>query len=386
MTVVSAPTRESPPEAQDVAPHELLAALDEAGFDQYSGVPCSFLGGLIAVLDAEGEGRYLPATNEGEAVAISAGARLAGRRPVVIMQNSGLGNAVNPLSSLCHALRIPVLLLITWRGRPGEVDEPQHELMGQITQDLLASLRIPTEVLPQRADLLGERFRHAQTTMTATGMPYAFLVPRGAVGQVPGLVDGRRPQPHTKASLTRAGAIGVVLDGLEPTTLVVATTGKTSRELERDRDRPTNLYVVGSMGCASSIALGLALARPGATVVCLDGDGAALMRLEAMATIGSARPANLVHVLLDNGCYDSTGAQRSVSPDIDFMQLAASCGYSHSAEVYDEAGLRTFLEGPSGLGARFVRVHVRPGSDPQLGRPALSPAHSVQRFSRALLP
>ncbi|MFB9347502.1 phosphonopyruvate decarboxylase [Streptomyces heliomycini] len=361
----------------------VAATFAQAGFGPFTGVPCSFLGPLISALESEYPRAYLAAANEGEAVAISAGARLTGRRPVVILQNSGLGNAVNPLTSLCHTLRLPVLLLITWRGEPGHKDEPQHQLMGEITPDLLTAMKIRHEEFPGSADQLGPALARAVDHMDGTGLPYAFLVHKGALAPYRRVRDAPRA---AAAPMLRAEAITTVVDAAAPDTLVVATTGKTARELERDRDRPANLYVVGSMGCASSIGLGVALGAPERDVIVLDGDGAALMRLEAMATIGRQAPRRLLHIVLDNEAYESTGGQSTFSAGVDFCAVAVACGYASAADVSDACGLRAATERARATpGPHLVRVRIRPGSDPSLGRPALAPPEAAARFAGSVL-
>lgn len=367
-------------------PGTLVRALLDTGHGPFTGVPCSFLGPVISFLEDKHPDLYSIVGNEGEAVAFAAGARLAGRRPVVIMQNSGLGNAVNPLATLCHTLRLPVLLFVTWRGEPGRPDEPQHELMGRITPDQLSALEIRHAPLPQDEAALREQLATAGAHMDRTGLPFAFVVPKGAIAPY-------RPASRADAAgsegepglMRRAAAIAAIVGELAPRTLVIATTGKTARELERDWDRPENLYVVGSMGCASSIALGVALHSPDREVAVLDGDGAALMRLEAMATIGRLAPANLLHLVLDNAAYESTGNQPTGSGHVDFPALADACGYRFTTEVSDAQALRAAIASArAARGPSLVRVRIAPGSDPNLGRPALSPPLSAQRFQKAL--
>ncbi|MCX4763944.1 phosphonopyruvate decarboxylase [Streptomyces sp. NBC_01275] len=358
-----------------------MSLLHDRGFGPFTGVPCSFLGPVITCLEAEYPQEYIIAANEGEAVALAAGARLAGRSPVVILQNSGLGNTVNPLSSLCHTLRLPVLLFVTWRGRPGHPDEPQHELMGRITPDMLTAMDIRHEVLPDDPGLLAERLDVAAAHMAATGLPYAFVVPKGSIRPYPKPASAA-PGPSLMA---RAEAIGHVARAMDQRTLLVATTGKTARELERDWDRPENLYVVGSMGCASSVALGVALHAPDRRVAVLDGDGAALMRLEAMAAIGRLAHSGLCHILLDNESYESTGGQPTASAGVDFAAIARACGYRAAYDVSDANALSTAVRrAQEEGGAQLIRVRIAPGSDPGLGRPSLSPPASAARFAEAI--
>ncbi|MEU2059720.1 phosphonopyruvate decarboxylase [Streptomyces sp. NPDC013455] len=361
----------------------VVALLKERGLGPFTGVPCSFLGPVISCLEQDHPQDYVICANEGEAVAIAAGARLAGRTPVVILQNSGLGNAVNPLTSLCHTLRLPVLLLVTWRGRPGQPDEPQHELMGAITPEMLTSMGIRNEVLPGSLPELAERLDAALAHMAGTRLPFAFVVPKGAIAPHPAAAPaGADPRADL---MLRADAIGQVVEAMDPATLLVATTGKTARELERDFDRPENLYVVGSMGCASSVALGVALHTPDRPVAVLDGDGAALMRLEAMAAIGRETRTGLAHILLDNEAYESTGGQPTASAGVDFCAVAAASGYRATHDVTDAEQLRAAVRRAQAEGgAQLIRVRIRPGSDPGLGRPALRPPQSAARFMEVL--
>ncbi|MFI0200760.1 MULTISPECIES: phosphonopyruvate decarboxylase [Streptomyces] len=383
-TEATTATEATPAPPRVLEARTLVELLQEHGHGPFTGVPCSFLGPVISCLEAEHPQEYVIAANEGEAVALAAGAHLAGRRPVVILQNSGLGNTVNPLTSLCHTLRLPVLLLVTWRGRPGHTDEPQHELMGRITPDLLTAMGVRNEVLPDDPALLAQRLEAAAAHMAATGLPFAFIVPKGAIAPYAAPGGGRStvPGPHL---MKRAEAIGHIVSAMDPHTLLVATTGKTARELERDRDRPENLYVVGSMGCASSVALGVAMYAPHRRVAVLDGDGAALMRLEAMATIGRRRDTDLCHILLDNESYESTGGQPTASAGVDFGAIAEACGYRATHDVADADALRAaVLSAQRDGGAQLVRVRIAPGSDPNLGRPALAPPASAARFKEAI--
>ncbi|GGK86681.1 phosphonopyruvate decarboxylase [Mangrovihabitans endophyticus] len=359
----------------------IVGTLLDEGFGPFTGVPCSFLGPVISHLQRHRPDQYLISGNEGEAVAVAVGARLAGRLPVVLLQNSGLGNAVNPLTSLCHTLRVPVLLLVTWRGEPGRPDEPQHELMGRITGDLLDAMEIRNEVLRPDPDAFAATIAGARRHMEITGRPFALVVPKGSVAPEPGADD----RSVAGATLRRAAAIGHVMSALDDSVLVVATTGKTARELERDRDRPGNLYVVGSMGCASSVALGLALHAPHRRVVVLDGDGAALMRLEAMAGIGGHAPANLLHIVLDNESYESTGGQPTMSGSVDLPGVARACGYHDAASVSEGPAIRAAVRrAVRADGPRLIRIPIVPGSHPGLGRPALAPPASAARFRAAV--
>ncbi|WP_185995749.1 phosphonopyruvate decarboxylase [Nocardioides campestrisoli] len=354
---------------------ELVGALVARGVGPFVGVPCSLLEPVLSYVSEHHPELYLPVANEGEAVAVASGMRLAGGRPCVFLQNSGLGNAVNPLTSLSHTLRVPFLMLVGWRGEPGQPDEPQHRLMGSITEPLLRAMEIGHARLDDSVPV-DRQVAAALDHLERTSLPYALLVPRNGVR-----TDVVRSVPDPgPARMRRDEAIGVLLRNLDPTDLVVSTTGRTSRELERDWDRPENLYVVGSMGCASSAALGVALAAPpGRRVVVLDGDGAALIRLEALTTIGRTAPPDFLHVVLDNGVHDSTGGQPTGAEAVDLVGVARACGYAAALDVLDAEHLASVVS-TSHDSPTFVRLLLRPGADPDLGRPALAPHESARRF------
>ncbi len=365
----------------------------EMGFRLFTGVPCSYLKPLINyVIDAPGL-EYVGAANEGDAVAIAAGADLAGWRSVVMFQNSGLGNAVNPLTSLNATFHIPALLIATWRGEPGGApDEPQHELMGQITPEVFDVLRIRWEYFPQAEAEVGPALARAVRHMETTHLPYGLVMKKGAVAPHPlqSRPAARPPAPGALAAAAwpaerpaRDEVLRRVQDAAGPTDAVIATTGYTGRALYALDDRPSQLYVVGSMGCASSVGLGLALAQPHRRVVVLDGDGAALMRLGALATIGDRRPPNLVHVLLDNEMHESTGGQATVSSSVDLAAVARACGYPRvvRAASLDEC-TRALQE--RGTNLTFVHVKTWPGENEDLPRPTVTPRQVAERFRRWL--
>jgi phosphonopyruvate decarboxylase len=366
----------------------VLDALKERSFDFFTGVPCSFLTPLINRVISDTRTDYVGATSEGEAVAIAAGAWLGGRETVVMCQNSGLGNTINPLTSLNWSFRIPTLLIVTWRGQPGLDDEPQHELMGEILRDLLRDCRVPFADFPLEAEGLGSAIDSARQSMTEASLPFAFVLQKGPIADEALDEPGLTPEPPgTYVDLceggerpTRYAALERFLAAVPDSAAVIATTGKCGRELFTLADRPQHLYQVGSMGCASAMTLGVALAtdRP---VVALDGDGAALMKLGNFATIGACGPSKLVHVILDNGVHDSTGGQATVSPIIDFARIALACGYC-SGRTCD--GLIAFGRALNAAftapGPHLIHLRIRPGSLEKLGRPTVKPPEVALRF------
>jgi len=371
---------------------DFIDAARDRGFTFYTGVPCSFLTPLInGVISAKGLD-YVGAASEGEAVAIASGAWLAGRRTVVMCQNSGLGNAVNPLTSLNTPFRIPTLLIVTWRGEPGLKDEPQHDLMGEITDGLLDVIRIEHAAFPSDAAAIGSALDHATAAMNGNSLPFALVMRKGSVRDeglsqpaVRPRAPGRRNDHDTGGVRpARIAVLERLIAGVPDSVAIIATTGKTGRELFTLADREQHLYQVGSMGCASAMGLGVAL-NTRRKVVVIDGDGAALMKLGTLATIGAYAPGNLVHLLLDNGVHDSTGGQATVSPHVDFAAVALACGYRQASSCDSIAGFDTALrEALAAEGPAFAHMRIAPGSLEKLGRPTIKPHEVARRFQSFL--
>ena len=376
---------------------DFIEAARERGFGWYAGVPCSYLTPFINYVVQDPSLRYFSMANEGDAVALIAGATLgSGGSPcgVAMMQNSGLGNAVSPLTSLTWTFRLPQLLIVTWRGQPGVADEPQHALMGPITPAMLATMEIPWELFPAERSALGGALDRARAHLSGSGRPYALVMPKGCVAPY-ALASEVRPgsgaarsravlEPHVHAPDSRPSrrtALEAVIAHTPPaSTVVLAATGYCGRELYAIADRPNQLYMVGSMGCVAPLALGLALSRPDLMVVAIDGDGAALMRLGALATVGAYGPPNLRHLLLDNGVHDSTGGQATVSPCVSFAEVAAACGYAAALETDDAARIAEWLQAPAAAGPTFARLLIRAGTSPGLPRPSMSPVDVKRRL------
>lgn len=380
---------------------QFVEAARSQGFTWYAGVPCSFLTPFINYVLQDSSLHYVSAANEGDAVALIAGVALGaqgGARGITMMQNSGLGNAVSPLTSLTWTFRLPQLLIVTWRGEPGVSDEPQHALMGPITPSLLETMEIPWEPFPREAEAIEPALARAVEHMDRTGRPYALVMQKGSVSPYP-LDDATATRVNTRPS--QSYWRGATQDGLPSrrdalervvahtpleSTVVLASTGFCGRELYALNDRPNQLYMVGSMGCVTPLALGLALARPDLHVVALDGDGAALMRMGAFATIGAYGPDNLTHLLLDNGAHDSTGGQATVSHHVSFAGVAAACGYALAIEGDDLSLVDTLFarnaDDDTRRGPRFARLTIRHGTPDGLPRPTITPADVKTRLMR----
>jgi phosphonopyruvate decarboxylase len=371
-----------------VSAQAFIAAAQQRGFGLWTGVPCSYLQPLINGVIADQSLRYVPAANEGDAVAIAAGAQIGGVSAVAMMQNSGLGNAVNPLTSLLHTHRIPCLLIVTLRGDPhGEADEPQHELMGSITPAMLELMEIPWAYFPTRDEDIDACLDAVVAWQQNEARPYCLVMRKGSVAANPAPTLTPMQPPSTPAPAapvvaphaSRNQMLAAVQQAAGTHDLIVATTGYTGRELYALDDRANQLYLVGAMGCASSVGLGLALVCPQARVIVLDGDGAVLMRMGAMATLGYQAPANLVHVLLDNGMHESTGGQGTISHSLHLSAVATQLGYAQVHDIHEPAALSALLkQATSGL--TFVRALITPGVVSPLPRPAVGPIVVTERL------
>jgi phosphonopyruvate decarboxylase len=365
------------------------------GYSQYAGVPCSFFTSFINYVIGDPTLDYVGATSEGEAVGITLGAFLAGRKTVTMCQNSGLGNMVNPLTSLNYPFRVPTLLIVTWRGQPEVKDEPQHEQMGRIMHRLLETLEIPWLPFPASEAEISGTMAKAEAHIAERQRPFALVMQKGSVAPH-ALAERLQPAklstaPHENLSareserLTRTAALELILDELAGNEAIIATTGKTGRELFTISDRPNHLYVVGGMGTASAIGFGVAHALPRQQVVVIDGDGAALMKLGALATIGFYQPKNFLHIVLDNESHDSTGGQQTVSGTVRFAAIAAAANYRSAfaadrpQEIRETIRLLRQRPGPS-----LLHVKIQRGSPEKLGRPTVKPREVKERFSQFL--
>ncbi|MDH3903460.1 MAG: phosphonopyruvate decarboxylase [Xanthomonadales bacterium] len=372
---------------------EFVEPAKRMGFDFWAGVPCSFLTPFINYTIGDTGLTYISSANEGDAVATATGAALGGHYAVAMMQNSGLGNAVSPLTSLNHIFRIPILLIITLRGEPGKPDEPQHELMGQITPQLLETMQIPWSWFPERQEDVENTLQVAVKHMVSTGRPYALIMKKGMVAPYP-LKPAKAPAKAAGRNESKPGLSGadkparhdvlkqLVADSDTSGTVLIASTGFNGRELYAIEDRPNQMYMVGSMGCAASFGLGLSLVRPDKKVIVVDGDGAVLMRMGNMASVGAYGGDNFYHLLLDNNAHESTGGQATVSPLVDFQSVATACGYqsvlSASSGQPEIAG---FLQAKA---PAFMLIETRRGVPDGLPRPSVKPADIARRLMKHL--
>lgn len=359
------------------------------GADFYTGVPDSQLQALCNFLmDTYGiSEHHVIAANEGNCTALAAGHYLAtGEVPVVYMQNSGIGNIINPVASLLNdkVYAIPCIFIVGWRGEPGIHDEPQHIYQGEVTIKLLEDMDIATSIISKdttEAELKNQMQEFRK--VLAQGKSVAFVVRKGALSYANKVVYSN------DYTMTRE----TVLEHITAATgecPVVCTTGKPSRELFEIRERKEqghqyDFLTVGSMGHGSSIALGIAFSKPNQKIWCVDGDGAALMHMGAMAVIGAKKPKNLVHIVLNNGAHETVGGMPTVAESVDMVAVARGCGYENAVSVSDYEALDAALAMAQKAEAlTFVEVKCALGSRADLGRPTTTAVENKENFMEYL--
>lgn len=359
-----------PWQSMSIAAADFLSVLRSQGISFIAGVADSLLQPLSLEIEAVGdEVTHVAAPNEGAAVAMAAGHYLAtGQVAAVYLQNSGLGNAVNPLLSLADpsVYSIPVVLVVGWRGEPERPDEPQHIAQGRLTLPMLDVLGVTHWVLPEDLRAAEATLIEAIDRAQAKEEPVAVVVPKG------GIVGGHQTPPAgSPRGLDRGTVLKTLVDALSSETLFVATTGYTGRELaqlRRDRGEPDerDFLMVGSMGHVASVALGMALGRPDVEVCCVDGDGAFAMHMGAAAAVARQAPPNLLHVVVNNGVHESVGGQATCVGEADLAGVAKALGYPYVAVCRSDEELRESL---TGTGLRFIEAIARPGAPRELIRP-----------------
>ena len=358
-------------------------------FEFFTGVPDSLLKPLCDWLISEYgvSDRHIIAANEGNAVALAAGYHLATDKiPVVYMQNSGIGNIINPLASLMNdrVYGIPCVFVIGWRGEPGVPDEPQHIFQGEVTRRLLEDMDVRTFVISSdTAEEDAVRQLEEWMPLLRAGKQVAFLVRKGAL-EFDGSVRRESGEGMLREEIVRRV---IAVSGTDP---IISTTGKASRELFELREangegHQCDFLTVGSMGHSSSIALEIALRKPGERIWCIDGDGAFLMHMGAVALIGSNKPKNLVHVVINNSAHETVGGMPTVASDIDLPAIAVACGYPYAVSVSDHASLERELIAARDRGElSLIEVKCSLGARPDLGRPTTSAKENKLAFMERL--
>ena len=360
------------------------------GADFYTGVPdsqlkalCNYLMSVYGIDPAH----HIIAANEGNCTALAAGYHLAtGRVPVVYMQNSGEGNIINPVASLLNdkVYAIPVIFVVGWRGEPGVHDEPQHIYQGEVTVKLLEDMDITTFVVSKETteEELTSQMEEFKTIL-ATGKDVAFVIRKGALSDAP-KVEYRNNNAMTREEIIRHI---VEASGEDP---IVSTTGKASRELFeiREANAQSHKYdflTVGSMGHASSIALGVAINKPDTKIWCIDGDGAVLMHMGSMAVIGANKPANFIHVVINNGAHETVGGMPTVAGNIDLVQIAKACGYPNAVSVDSlDAFDAELAKAKEANALTLIEVKCSIGAREDLGRPTTTALENKTNFMEYL--
>ena len=372
-----------------INPLKFYNHLRSEGVDFFTGVPDSLLKELCLCIDKNvSDNQHIIAANEGNAIALATGYHLGTKSvPVVYMQNSGLGNAVNPLLSLCDSevYSIPILLIIGWRGEPGVKDEPQHIKQGKIQLSLLECMNIDYSIIDQNTADTKEIISNAVKISKNKNKPFALIVRKNTFSKYSKIKEN----PGEDNSLMyREEALEILLENLSDNFIVVSTTGKTSREIFEIREKNNDSHsmdflTVGSMGHCSSIALGIALSNPSKKIICIDGDGALLMHLGILSTIGKIKPDNFYHILINNQVHDSVGGQETAIKYIDIQGIIKSHGYNKILLEKDKIKLNVAIKNFTNVrGPNFLEINVRPGSRENLGRPNIKPVDNIVDFMK----
>lgn len=361
----------------------LFEALANNQIDYFCGVPDSTLTPLSSYLEEHPKLEHIVAANEGNAIGLATGYYLAtSKLPLVYMQNSGLGNALDPLVSLADAsvMGIPIILVIGWRGEPGKKDEPQHFKQGAITIELLSLLGIPFVILSDNPIEAQRQIGGAVKQAKESCMPFALVV------QDDTLEPYSTTEIMPKYQLSREEALEIIVKKMDKTDVIVATNGKVSRELfeyreNHEQSHEKDLLIVGAMGHASSIALGIAKNKPARRIYCIDGDGSTLMHMGALAINGTKGSKNFYHIVINNGSHDSTGGQPTAGFDLDLTSIAKATGYMKTYLIEGASELENTLDVIKTVtGPIFIEIRVKPGARKGLARPTISPQQNKTAF------
>lgn len=365
-----------------ISPVDFSKKLHELGFKTAVGVPDSTFKGLISYFNTQELFKHVIAANECEAMGIAAGYYLAHREPALVyMQNSGFCKTLNPYTSMLSGdvYGIPALLLVGWRGEPGQKDEPQHKMMGRIMLDLFNVMEIEYTILEESQ--WEKQLADAHDYLNNYQRPYIIAVKSKLFDEFKNL---QKEAYHSV--MTREEALNIIVENTSNRAVFISTTGKTSRELfeirrQKGQSHGSDFYTVGSMGCASAIAFGVGLAESDRKVFILDGDGAAIMQMGTMATIGHYKNPRLKHIILDNHAHESTGGQSTVSESIDFTAVGRACGYENVTSVDNAVDLKKNLQSLENNGQlSLLIIQIKKGSRSDLGRPTTTPQENRDAF------
>jgi len=360
---------------------EFCRVLVESNFGPFMGIPCSILKPLINYIEDSSSVKYYLTSSEGEAMGLAAGFTLSKKTPVVMMQNDGYGNAVNPLSSLQLLYRLPCLLVITWRGEPSKKDAPQHEVMGRTLLNLLSDFEIPYKVLEDDLDKLKKDVEEATLYTESRNLPFAFIVRKGYFSPYQSK-GGNVPQDL----YTRLDYLKVLEKNIDEKDILIGATGYCGREMHQSLKHKNKIYMMGSMGCAVSIGLGLAQEHPQRKIFVLDGDGALLMKMGTLSTVGYFHPSNLFHICFDNQMHESTGGQKTASPCVKFTDVAMACNYGTSFLITSPDEFKQLLDKiKNQKGPHFIHIKIKAGTLESLGRPCETPEEMKSNLMKSLV-
>lgn len=361
-----------------IAPQEFFQLLSDNDVDFFTGVPDSLLKQLCLCIDDNvSNDRHIIAANEGNAIALATGFHIGtDKLAAVYMQNSGLGNAINPLLSLAdpEVYSIPMILIIGWRGEPGIKDEPQHVKQGKVQLDLLDSMNLPYDIISAEDTEWEQKVTKGIGAAITGNCPYAIVIKKGTFEKYNVAEDSVETE-----LMSREEALEIILEYIPNDAVIVSTTGKTSREIFEIRENNNESHfkdflTVGSMGHCSSIALGIALAQPQRKVICIDGDGAFLMHMGGLAAIGKAQPRNFYHILMNNYVHESVGGQETAIDAIDVNGIVKSANYTGVNKIDNKSNLENGIKNIfRSQGPQFLEIKLKPGSRIDLGRPTIKP-------------
>jgi phosphonopyruvate decarboxylase len=368
-----------------ISPLFFFNYLIKNGINFFCGVPDSLLKNFCLCIDENvKKEQHIITANEGNAIALAAGYYLGtGKIPLVYMQNSGLGNAINPLLSLCDSdvYSIPMIVLLGWRGEPGVKDEPQHVKQGLIHEEILSVIGASSSIISRKSTDIPEIINLGVKTALKKQSPFFLSVKKDTFEKYNNKVEIKNSN-----KMIRENALEIILKKIPDDAIVVSTTGKTSREIFEIRKKNTESHkkdflTVGSMGHCSSIALGIAISSPKRKIICIDGDGALIMHMGSLATIGQLYPINFYHILINNYVHESVGGQRTSAKNINFCDLSKANGYNNILSVNNKPDLvskfDSFLRKS---GPNFLEVKVNHDSRNDLGRPTIKPVDNKKDF------
>ncbi|MEO8666059.1 MAG: phosphonopyruvate decarboxylase [Ignavibacteria bacterium] len=372
-----------------ISAKDFFEILQRNNINFYTGVPDSLLKDFCAyVTDNVSAEDHIINSNEGAAIALASGCYIATGEPALVyMQNSGLGNAINPLLSLAdpEVYSIPMLLMIGWRGEPGKKDEPQHKKQGRVMLKMLEAMEIPYDIINGSSEKIDETIAGACNYIKEKNSPHALIISEGTFEEYLLQKDISSSYP-----LSREEAIEIILSNISANDVIVSTTGKTSREIFEYREKneqghQNDFLTVGSMGHCSQIGFGIALKHKEKQIFVIDGDGALIMQMGSLSVFGSEAPENFKHIVINNGAHDSVGGQPTAGFRINFPGIASANGYKLTLTAETKEQIESeFIKLKQSRGPSLLEIRVHKGARKDLGRPTVSPVENKNSLMKFL--